>query len=379
MASRGCRHGQSALGGDLIGANPTDRGKHGVKRSLLVEATGGPLAVVIDGANRHDAKLLSATLNAVIVARPQPTAEKPQHLSLDKGYDNPTGHQAVAEHQYTPHIRRIGEEKFDEHKDRKYPARRWVVERTLAWLSKCRAILVRYDKKTQNYLALRRVTMHRMHNHPQSRNGPETAGFTLHWAAQYDLFGGLVLGVNRPNSRMVVEMARIKPGDKILDVGCGTGGLTLTAERYAGPSGSVYGIDASLEMIEVASKKAQRRGSKVVFDLGVIEKMPYAEATFDVVISRLVIHHLPGDLKRQAFAEILRVLKPGGSVFLADFRMPANPLLAHLASAMVGHQMMRQSDASALSPLLTEAGFVEVASGPTRSAFLAFVSGKKPS
>ena len=86
--------------------------------------------------------------------RPQPSVEAPQHLCLDKGYDNPTGHQAAAQQGYTSHIRRIGEEKWDENKDRKYPARRWVVERTLAWLSKCRALLVRYDKKAQNYLAL---------------------------------------------------------------------------------------------------------------------------------------------------------------------------------------------------------------------------------
>lgn len=137
-----------------MGKNPTDRGKKGVKRSLLVEASGGPLAVVVAGANVHDTKLLKATLEAIVVERPQPTVEKPQHLCLDKGYDNPTGHQAVADHQYTPHIRRIGEEKLDENGAKKYPARRWVVERTLAWLSKCRAILVRYDKKAQNYLGL---------------------------------------------------------------------------------------------------------------------------------------------------------------------------------------------------------------------------------
>lgn len=137
-----------------MGPNPTDRGKNGVKRSLLVEAGGGPLAVVVAGANVHDTKLLEATLDAIVVERPQAGAEKPQHLCLDKGYDNPTGDQAVAGHQYTPHIRRIGEEKLDENKEKRYPARRWVVERTLAWLSKCRAILVRYDKKSQNYLGL---------------------------------------------------------------------------------------------------------------------------------------------------------------------------------------------------------------------------------
>lgn len=124
-----------------------------MKRSLLVEATGGPLAVVVSAANTHDTKLLRATLEAVVVERPQPTAEEPQHLCLDKAYDNPSGWQAAVDHRYTPHIRPIGE-KLEARQQRKYPARRWVVERTLAWLSKCRAILVRYDKKAQNYLAL---------------------------------------------------------------------------------------------------------------------------------------------------------------------------------------------------------------------------------
>lgn len=102
----------------------------------------------------HDTRLLSATLEAIVVARPQSSDARPQHLCLDKGYDNPTGRQAAADHGYIPHIRRIGEEKVDAHGEKRYPARRWVVERTLAWLSKSRAILVRYDKKPQNYLAL---------------------------------------------------------------------------------------------------------------------------------------------------------------------------------------------------------------------------------
>jgi putative transposase len=110
--------------------------------------------VVVAGANVHDTRLLSATLEAIVVARPQSSDARPQHLCLDKGYDNPTGRQATADHGYIPHIRRIGEEKVDEHGEKRYPARRWVVERTLAWLNKCRAILVRYDKKAQNYLAV---------------------------------------------------------------------------------------------------------------------------------------------------------------------------------------------------------------------------------
>jgi putative transposase len=125
-----------------------------VKRSLLVEADGGPLAVVIAGANVHDTKLLAQTLEAIVVERPEPTAAQPQHLCLDKGYDNPTGRQAVEEHHYQPHIRRSGEPKPKPKKGNRHPARRWVVERTLAWLSKCRAILVRYAKLPSVYLGL---------------------------------------------------------------------------------------------------------------------------------------------------------------------------------------------------------------------------------
>jgi putative transposase len=138
-----------------VGKNPTDRGKNGTKRSLLVDEQGGPLALVIAGANRHDTKLLRATIEAIVVERPQPTPKRPQHLCLDKAYDNPTGHETVAATGYTGHVRRIGEEKAATSAGkRRHKPRRWVVERTLAWLSKCRAILVRYDKHDFNYLGL---------------------------------------------------------------------------------------------------------------------------------------------------------------------------------------------------------------------------------
>ena len=138
-----------------MGPNPTDRAKNGVKRSLLVEGGGGPLSVTVEGANVHDAKMLARTLEAIVVERPKPTPKSPQHLCLDKGYDNPTGRQAVEDHDYVPHIRRIGEEKnASRKKGKRHKPRRWVVERTLAWLSKCRALLVRYDKKASNYLGM---------------------------------------------------------------------------------------------------------------------------------------------------------------------------------------------------------------------------------
>ena len=133
-----------------MGPNPTGRGKNGCKRSIVVEADGGPLGMVIAGANVHDTKLLEATLEAIVVERPK---RETQHLCLDKGYDNPTGHAATAAAGYVSHIRRIGEEKLDRKRRKRLPARRWVVERTLSWISKCRGLLIRYEKKSSNYMA----------------------------------------------------------------------------------------------------------------------------------------------------------------------------------------------------------------------------------
>ena len=106
---------------------------------------------MVAGANIRDTKLLAITLDSIVVERPDTGV---QHLCLDKGYDNPTGHEAVATHGYQGPIRRIGEEGLDAKGVKRYPALRWVVERTLARLSKCRAILVRYDNKVSNCIGL---------------------------------------------------------------------------------------------------------------------------------------------------------------------------------------------------------------------------------
>jgi putative transposase len=145
--------GKSRFEGAARGPNPTDRAKMGTKKSVIVEQTGGPLGVAIDGANIHDTKLLARTINAIVVERPDPELIL-QNLCLDKGYDNPTGEAACQAAGYQAHIRRIGEEKLDGWGQKTHPARRWVVERTLAWLQTCRALLIRYDKKAINYLGL---------------------------------------------------------------------------------------------------------------------------------------------------------------------------------------------------------------------------------
>lgn len=149
--------GKARWGGDKIGPNPTDRAKNGSKRSLLTEASGGPLAIVVAPANVNDQFLLDETISAMVVERPRPTKRREQHLCLDKAYDNERGEQAVEKHGYVGHIRRKGEEPKQTGKRKRHPARRWVVERTIAWLSKCRGVLVRYEKKSENYLALLQV------------------------------------------------------------------------------------------------------------------------------------------------------------------------------------------------------------------------------
>lgn len=110
--------------------------------------------MAIDGANRHDGKLLAHTIEAIVIDRPDVTDEEPQHLALDKGYDNPTGREAADDHGYTPHIRKIGAEKKPCDASKGHKPRRWVVERAFAWLSKCRALLVRYDNHDDHYLGL---------------------------------------------------------------------------------------------------------------------------------------------------------------------------------------------------------------------------------
>lgn len=107
-----------------------------------------------DGANRHDQKLLEPTLQSIPINRPEPTAESPQALCLDRGYDSPTMHDLAVEHGYTPHIRARSEEiKLKAHTPG-WRARRWVVEACHSWLNRNRAILIRWSKKDENHLAL---------------------------------------------------------------------------------------------------------------------------------------------------------------------------------------------------------------------------------
>jgi len=112
------------------------------------------LGLVVSGANTHDKRLVEPTLESVPIARPEPTANAPQHLCLDKGYDYPDIRALVAEWGYTAHLKTRGEETDEKRRIPGYRARRWVVERTHSWFNRFRRLLVRWEKNDDNYLAL---------------------------------------------------------------------------------------------------------------------------------------------------------------------------------------------------------------------------------
>lgn len=113
-----------------------------------------PIGLTVAGANRHDMKLVRPTLERIVVERPQPTLEQKQHLCLDKGYDYDEVRAIVAEFGFTAHIRSRGEEARAIAQAAGKKARRWVVERTHSWMNRFRRILVRWEKKPDNYIAL---------------------------------------------------------------------------------------------------------------------------------------------------------------------------------------------------------------------------------
>ena len=139
--------------GEKTGPNPTDRGKRGTKRSLLTDGRGVPLGLAVDGANKNDHKLMRETLEAIPVQRPAPTAEAPQGLCLDKGYDYDEPRALAAEFGFTLHLRTRGAE-IEAKRHAGAKARRWVVERTHSWLNRFRRILTRWEKRPDTYLAM---------------------------------------------------------------------------------------------------------------------------------------------------------------------------------------------------------------------------------
>ena len=216
-----------------------------------------------------------------------------------------------------------------------------------------------------------------MAHHSHSVEQPaQTEGTLIRWAPYYDLAVNLtMLGHARRLRKLTVDNALIKPGDSVLDVGCGTGEVTLLAKTRA-KDGKVYGIDPAPEMIDVARKKAARKKLDIDFRVGVIESLPFPDASIDVVTSSLMMHHLPEDLKVRGLAETYRVLKPSGRLLIADFMRPTVSFLNHLFIAFTRHQGL-ESGIEDLQKLLKGAGFRQITQSDENVLIIGFVRAMK--
>ena len=197
----------------------------------------------------------------------------------------------------------------------------------------------------------------------------------VHWAHRYDwLVWLLTLGRERRFRERLLRPARLERGESVLDVGCGTGTLAIAAKRVVGPGGDVHGIDASPEMVARARKKAVRARAEITFETAFAQALPYPDARFDVVLSTVMLHHLPGRTRLEGVREMRRVLEPGGRLLAVDFvRSSAKRrgLLAHF------HRHGRV-EPRALIELVSGAGMSVVENGPVGAWDLQYVLAKRP-
>jgi ubiquinone/menaquinone biosynthesis C-methylase UbiE len=195
---------------------------------------------------------------------------------------------------------------------------------------------------------------------------PALTGNILHRALGYDLLVSLfLLGRERIYRETTLSLARLKSGESVLDIGCGTGTLAIAAKRRVGPSGKVWGIDASPEMIARAKKKAGKGPVEVSFENVFVQQLPFSDATFDVVLSVTMLHHLSREARRQCFLEVCRVLKPGGRLLAIDFGGPVD----NRRSWFSRFHHHGKIDLSQMIPVLNEAGLYSVETGAVPRSF----------
>lgn len=215
-----------------------------------------------------------------------------------------------------------------------------------------------------------------MTNAAEAKQTLGTPGIVLHRAALYDFTLWLLsLGREGTLRERVLRLARLSPGEQILDVGCGTGTLAIAAKRQVGTTGKVYGVDASSEMLSRAGKMARKAGVEIVLEKGLVEALSFPDAHFDLVLSTVMLHHLPGKIRRLCAAEIRRVLKPGGRVLAVDFGTSPSQkggFVAHFHRH--GHISL-----SEIVALFSEAGLNIVESGAVGIGDLQFVRAEAPS
>lgn len=181
--------------------------------------------------------------------------------------------------------------------------------------------------------------------------------------------------------KALVEQARIQPGQCVLDLGCGTGTLTLLI-KSAHPHAHVVGFDGDPKILSLAEAKAARAGLAVDWKQGLAQELPYADSCFDRVLSSLMLHHLSSENKRAALREVLRVLRPGGELHVADWGRPQNALMrpASLLIALLDGYS-RENVEGLLPELFRQAGLAEARQAAhynTLFGTLALYSARKP-
>ena len=203
---------------------------------------------------------------------------------------------------------------------------------------------------------------------------PSTTGLVLHKAAGYDLLLWLVTrGREQAFREKMLQFAHLQPGEAVLDIGCGTGTLAILAKRQVGPDGDVFGIDASPEMIARAQKKARRAGSQVSFKESFAQSLPFPEGRFDVVLTTVMLHHLPKKARAELASEIRRVLKPGGRLLAIDFGGKVREsFLDHI------HRRHGHVDFKEIIALFSDAGLQIAGSGAVGMRDLQFVVAMAP-
>ena len=215
----------------------------------------------------------------------------------------------------------------------------------------------------------------RDHSAHDAARTPHTIGRVLHSARGYDVLAWLLLGGReRAFRQKVIDLARLTPADSVLDVGCGTGTLAILAKAQVAATSAVCGIDASPEMIDRAIHKAKSSGVDVTFKNAVVEAIPFPDGSFDVVLSTLMLHHLPRAVREQCAREMRRVAKPQARVVAVDFGGTGRVQRSFL-ERFHPHGRLPLSE---IVRVVTDAGLAVEESGPMGLHDLQFVVARAP-